>query len=52
MGYYGLAAVIGVAWDTQMSPGDVRALRASQMATRGPGTLFLSPSAACSVPAL
>jgi hypothetical protein len=34
-GYYGLAAVIGVAWDTQMSPGDVRALRASQMATAG-----------------
>jgi hypothetical protein len=27
------AAVIAVAWDTQMSPGDVRALRASQMAT-------------------
>ena len=32
MGYYGLAAVIAVAWDTQLSPGDVRALRASQMA--------------------
>jgi integrase len=32
MGYYGLAAVIAVAWDTQLSPGDVRALRASQLA--------------------
>jgi len=31
MEYYGLAAVIAVAWDTQLSPGDMRALRASQM---------------------
>jgi integrase len=31
--------VIGVAWDTQMSPGDVRKLRASQMATVGQGML-------------
>jgi hypothetical protein len=42
MGYYGLSAVIGVAWDTQMNPGDVRALRASQMATAGAGTLFFA----------
>ncbi|WP_024341223.1 tyrosine-type recombinase/integrase [Bradyrhizobium japonicum] len=42
MGFHGLAAVIGVAWDTQMSPGDVRALRASQMATVGDGTLFFT----------
>jgi len=42
MGFHGLAAVIGVAWDTQMSPGDVRALRASQMATAGSGTLFFT----------
>jgi len=35
MGYHGLAAVIAVAWDTQLSPGDVRALRAVQLA-RGP----------------
>lgn len=42
MGFYGLAAVIGVAWDSQMSPGDVRALRASQMATAGQGTLFFT----------
>ena len=37
MGYYGLAAVIAVAWDTQLSPGDVRALRASQMARGAAG---------------
>jgi hypothetical protein len=42
MGFYGLSAVIGVAWDTQMSPGDVRALRASQMATAGTGTLLFT----------
>ena len=30
--YYGLAAIIAVAWATQLSPGDVRALRASQLA--------------------
>ena len=42
MGFHGLAAVIAVAWDTQLSPGDVRALRASQMATGGPGTLFFT----------
>jgi hypothetical protein len=56
MGYYGLAAVIAIAWDTQMSPGDVRALRASQMATAGAGTLFFTErggrSAACSAPDL
>lgn len=40
MGYYGLAAVVGVAWDTQLSPGDVRALRASQMATNGTEHVF------------
>jgi hypothetical protein len=42
MKYYGLSALIGVAWDTQMSPGDVRALRASQMATAGEGQLFFT----------
>jgi hypothetical protein len=42
LGFHGLAAVIGVAWDTQMSPGDVRALRASQMATAGADTLFFT----------
>jgi len=36
-GYYGLAAVIAVAWPTQLSPGDVRALRASQLAKDADG---------------
>lgn len=42
MGYYGLAAVIAVAWDTQLSPGDVRALRASQMARGTKGEAFFT----------
>jgi hypothetical protein len=42
MGYYGLAAVIAVAWDTQLSPGDVRALRASQMARGTAGEAFFT----------
>lgn len=50
MGYYGLAAVIGVAWDTQMSPGDVRALRASQMATFGSGRLCFTERGKTGVP--
>ena len=40
MKYHGLAAVIAVAWDTQMSPGDVRQLRASQMARGAAGEAF------------
>lgn len=37
LGYRGLAAAIAVMWDTQLSPGDVRALTAAQVArdTRG-----------------
>jgi hypothetical protein len=31
MGYHGLATIIAVMWSTQMSPGDVRTLRASQL---------------------
>src|SRR5262245_5050291 len=42
MGYYGLAAAIAVAWDTQLSPGDVRALRASQLAQTGTGEAFFT----------
>ena len=42
LGYYGLAAVIAVAWDTQMSPVDVRTLRASQMATASRGDVFFT----------
>ena len=42
MHYYGLAAVIAVAWDTQLSPGDVRALRASQLARGSSGEPFFT----------
>jgi hypothetical protein len=42
MGYHGLAAVIAVAWDTQLSPGDVRTLRASQLARGAAGEAFFT----------
>jgi hypothetical protein len=42
MGYHGLAAVIAIAWDTQLSPGDVRALRSSQMARGQAGEAFFT----------
>jgi hypothetical protein len=42
LGYYGLAAVIAVAWDTQLSPGDVRGLRASQLARGTAGEAFFT----------
>ena len=41
-GHYGLAAVIAVAWDTQLSPGDVRALCASQLRTDAAGAIFFT----------
>ncbi|BBF92223.1 hypothetical protein [Blastochloris tepida] len=44
-GYFGLAAIIAVAWSTQLSPGDVRALRASQLATAADGTAFFAERA-------
>lgn len=50
MGYRGLAAVIAVAWDTQLNPGDVRALTASQMATAGKGQLFFTERGKTGVP--
>jgi hypothetical protein len=50
MRYYGLAAVIAVAWDTQLSPGDVRALRASQMAQGGEGEVFFTDRSKTGVP--
>jgi len=51
-GYHGLAAVIAVAWSTQMSPGDVRTLRASQLARNVTGAVFFTArSAALSVTA-
>lgn len=49
-GFHGLAVIIAVAWDTQMAPGDVRALRASQMASRGPSTLFFTERGKTGVP--
>ncbi len=42
MGYHGLAAVIAVAWDTQLAPQDVRDLRAEQMAEARTGQLFFT----------
>jgi hypothetical protein len=41
-GYYGLAAAIAVSWSTQLSPGDVRALRASQLARAADGEAFFT----------
>lgn len=49
-GYHGLAAVIAVAWSTQLSPGDVRALRASQLAKGGAGAVFFSDRAKTGTP--
>ena len=40
--YFGLAAAIAVAWDTQLSPGDVRALRASQLRSAASGAIFFA----------
>lgn len=37
MGYRGLAAAIAVMWDTQLSPGDVRALTAGRLARTASG---------------
>lgn len=50
MGFHGLAAVIAVAWDTQLSPGDVRALRASQFARGGAGAVFFTERGKTGVP--
>ena len=37
VGYHALAAIIAITWDTQLSPGDVRTLRASQLRRDRPG---------------
>jgi hypothetical protein len=50
MRFYGLAAAVAVAWDTQLDPGDVRALRASQLATDGKGGLFVTERGKTSKP--
>lgn len=39
-GYGGLACIIAVGWDTQLSPGDVRKLTPAHMAKDGARTLF------------
>jgi hypothetical protein len=49
-GYHGLAAVIAVAWSTQLSPGDVRALRASQLARNVTGSVFFTARGKTGVP--
>jgi hypothetical protein len=49
-GYHGLAAVIAVAWATQLSPGDVRALRASQLARNATGAVFFTARGKTGVP--
>lgn len=50
MGFHGLAAAIAVSWDTQLDPGDVRALRASQLALGAPGEMFLTERGKTGVP--
>jgi hypothetical protein len=50
MGYHGLSAVIAVAWSTMMSPGDVRALRASQLAKTADGAAFFTKRGKTGVP--
>ena len=48
--YHGLAACIAVAWSTQLSPGDVRALRASQLAQNATGAMFFTARGKTGVP--
>jgi len=50
MGFRGLSAFIAVAWDTQLSPGDIRPLTASQVATEGSGRLFFTQRGKTGVP--
>jgi integrase len=49
-GYYGLAACIAVAWSSQLSPGDVRSLRASQLARNPIGAMFFTARGKTGVP--
>jgi hypothetical protein len=42
LGYYGLSAALGVMWDSQLSPVDVRGLTASQFATANKGQFFFT----------
>jgi hypothetical protein len=47
---YGLATIVAVAWSSQLSPGDVRALRASQLVKDGAGVVFFTQRAKTAVP--
>jgi hypothetical protein len=49
-GYHGLAACIAVAWSSQLSPGDVRGLRASQLARNATGAMFFTARGKTGVP--
>lgn len=49
-GYYGLATLVATAWDTQLSPGDTRALRASQLAKDASGSAFFADRAKTGTP--
>jgi hypothetical protein len=42
LGYHALSAIIAISWDTQLSPGDVRTLRASQLSRGSGGAIFFS----------
>jgi hypothetical protein len=49
-GYHGLAAVTAVMSSTQMSPGDVRTSRASQLAPNANGAMFFTARGKTGVP--
>ena len=49
-GYDGLAAAMAIAWSTQLSPGDVRSLRASQLAKNATGAVFFQDRAKTGTP--
>lgn len=49
-GYHGLAAALAVMWDTQLSPGDVRALTAGQLARAPSGAMLFTERAKTGVP--
>jgi hypothetical protein len=52
MGYRGLAAALAVAWDSQLSPIDVRTLTAGQRRRDADGTYFELARAKSDVPAI
>lgn len=52
MGYKGLAAALAVAWDTMLSPVDVRGLTTSQLAPDPQGPLFTLDRAKTGKPAI